>query len=140
MTEQNKKIVRRVIDEVWNRGEYSILEELIARDFVGHSSSIESETHGPEGYQQFFADQRDAFADIHYTVEEQVAEGDLVATRWTARATHTGEFQGIPPNGHKGTIEGISIFRIANSFIVECWTNYDALGLLQQLGQMPANG
>jgi steroid delta-isomerase-like uncharacterized protein len=140
MTEQNKNIVRRVIDEVWNRGEYSVLGELIARDYVGHSSSIESETHGPQGYQQYFADQREAFADIHYTVDVQVAEGDLVATRWTARATHTGEFQGIPAKGHKGTIEGISIFRIANSCIVECWTNYDALGLFQQLGLMPANG
>jgi steroid delta-isomerase-like uncharacterized protein len=140
MSEQNKMIVSRVIENVWNQGDYSVVGELVARDYVGHSSLADGETHGPEGYQQYFQEQRAAFADIRYTVEDQVAEGDRVATRWTARATHTGEFQGMPATARKGRVEGISIFRVANGCIVECWTNYDSLGLIQQLGLLPTQG
>jgi steroid delta-isomerase-like uncharacterized protein len=140
MSEQNKMIVSRVIENVWNQGDYSVVGELVARDYVGHSYLAEGETHGNEGYQQYFQEQRAAFADIHYTVEDQVAEGDRVATRWTARATHTGEFQGMPATARKGRVEGISIFRVANGCIVECWTNYDSLGLIQQLGLLPTQG
>jgi steroid delta-isomerase-like uncharacterized protein len=140
MSEMNKMIVRRVIEYVWNQADYSVVGELIARDYVGHSSVVEGETHGPEGFQQYFQEQRRAFADIHYTVEDLVVEGDRVAARWTARATHTGEFQGMPATARNGRVDGISIFRVANGCIVECWTNYDSLGLIQQLGLLPTQG
>jgi steroid delta-isomerase-like uncharacterized protein len=140
MTEQNKVIVRRVIEEVWNQADLNVVGELVARDYVGHAPLAEGETHGPEGFQQYFQEQREAFADIHYTVEDQVAEGDRVATRWSARATHTGEFQGMPATARKGRVDGITIFRVANGCIVECWTNYDSLGLIQQLGLLPTKG
>jgi steroid delta-isomerase-like uncharacterized protein len=138
MSEQNKILVRRIIDEVWNRGSDFPVSALIAKDYVGHSSLAEGETHGPEGYWQYFNAQRQAFPDIHYTVEDQITEGNRVVTRWTARATHLGEFQGVPPTARMGMVTGISIFHISNGNIVECWTSYDALGLLQQLGVMPA--
>jgi predicted ester cyclase len=80
---------------------------------------------------------RGAFPDIAHTIEDQVAEGDKVVTRLRAHATHKGELMGIPPTGEEVTIEGISIWRIANGKIKECWVNYDALGLLQQLGAIP---
>lgn len=138
MSEQNKQLVRRAVEEVWNRGNYAVVDELVANDFVIHASTPEEEIHGPEGAKQYFVELRQAFPDIHFTVEDQIAEGDRVVTRWTARATHTGPFHGIPPTGAQGAITGIDIDRIANGKVVECWVNLDELGLLQQLGVIPA--
>lgn len=138
MSEQYKALVNRVLEEVWNRGNHSVVDELVARDYLGHSGAGGTETHGREGYKQFFATQREAFPDIRYRVEDQISEGDKVVTRWTAQATHEGEFQGIPPTGRQGTVKGITIFRIANSSVVECWTFADELGMMQQLGILPA--
>jgi steroid delta-isomerase-like uncharacterized protein len=138
MSDQNKEIDCRLIEEVWNRGNFDIVDELVASDFIGHSSVPEKETHGPEGVRQFYMALREAFPDIHFTIEDQVAEGDRVVTRWTAEATQTGEFQGIPPTGNHGTITGITIDRIAGGKLVECWTEIDELGLLRQLGVVPA--
>ena len=136
MSEQNKALVRRAVDEIWNRGNFAVLDELVASDFVVHMPP--DDIHGPEGVQQFFTMLRNAFPDIHFTVEDQVAEGDKVVTRWTARGTHTGEFQGIPPTGKQSRLEGIDLDRIANSKAVECWSNMNELDLLQQLGVLPA--
>jgi steroid delta-isomerase-like uncharacterized protein len=138
MSEQNKMLVRRTIKEVWSAGKYAVVDELVARDYLGHSSTQATQTHGAEGYKQFFVAQRLAFPDIQYTVEDAIAEGDKVVVRWIARGTHRGEFQGIPATNKPGTVTGISIFRLANGKIVECWTNLDELGILQQLGIIPA--
>jgi steroid delta-isomerase-like uncharacterized protein len=140
MSERNKLVAQRAVDEVWNRGDFAVVADLVARDYVGHASTPADETHGPEGYRQFHATLRAAFPDIRFTVEDQIAEGDRVVTRWTARATHSGDFQGIPPTGRRGRVTGITIDRVAGGKIVECWTNADDLGLLQQLGVIPASG
>ena len=137
MSAQNKMIERRLIEEVWNQGNFSVVDEVVARDYIGHSSTPAGETHGPAGYKQFYAALREAFPDFQVTVEDQIAEGDKVVTRWTARGTHLGEFQGIPPAGRRGAITGITIDRIANGKVVECWTNADDLGLLRLLGVVP---
>ena len=137
MPEQNKVMVRRTCEEIWNRGNLAVIDERFASDYLGHSSA---EIQGPESAKQFAAAMRSAFPDFHYTVEDQIAEGDRVVTRWTARGTHEGEFQGIPPTGKQVTITGIGIFRIANGKIIESWTNADMLGLMQQLGAVPAPG
>ena len=79
------------------RGDVAIIDELIAGDFLGHAAPPANETHGPDGYKQFQAMLRAAFPDIHFTIEDQIADGDRVVTRWTARATHTGAFRRIPP-------------------------------------------
>jgi steroid delta-isomerase-like uncharacterized protein len=110
-------------------------DELLASDFAGHSSM--AETRGPDEAKQFFASLRAAFPDIHFTIEDQIAERDKVVTRWSARATHTGDFRGIPPTGKQGHVTGITINRVANGKIVEGWTNLDELGLMQQLGVIP---
>lgn len=135
MSEHNKMLVRRAIDEVYNQGNLAVLDELVASDFVIHSPS--AEIHGPAGAKQYVAMLRAAFPDIHFAIEDQIAEGDRVSTRWTARGTHTGEFQGIPPTGKQVRMAAIDIDRIANGRVVECWTNSDDLGLLQQLGIVP---
>ena len=136
MSEQNKALMRRGIEEVWNGGNFDVVDELIAGDYVGHQPPIEN--HGPAGVKRYFAMLREAFPDIHFTIEDQIAEGDRVVTRWAARATHLGVYQGIPPTGKPGTVTGITINRVADGKVVEGWTNLDSLGMLQQLGVIPA--
>lgn len=136
MSQQNKMLVSRGIEEVWNQGNFGVADEILASDFAGHSSM--AETRGPEEAKQFFASLRAAFPDIAFTIEDQIAEGDKVVTRWRARATHAGEFQGIPPTGKQGDITGITINRLVNGKVVEGWTNLDELGLMRQLGVIPS--
>jgi steroid delta-isomerase-like uncharacterized protein len=138
MSEQIKMLASRGIEEVWNRGNFEVVDEIIASDFAGHSSM--GETHGPDEVKQFFMSLRSAFPDIKFSIEDQIAEGDMIATRWSARATHTGDFRGIPATGRPGTITGVSIYRVVNGKLVEGWTNLDELGLLKQLGVIPAPG
>jgi steroid delta-isomerase-like uncharacterized protein len=136
MSEQNKALMRRVFEEIYNQGKLTAADELAASDFAVHMPS--QAIHGREGVKQYVAMLRAGFPDIHFTIEEQVAEGDRVVTRWTARGTHTGEFQGLPPTGKQVRITGTDIDRIVDGKAVECWTNMDELGLLQQLGALPA--
>lgn len=138
MSEQNKTIVRRAFEEVYNRGNLDIVDELVSSDFVVHASS--EDIHGPTGLKLYVTALRQAFPDLHLTIDDQVAEGDRVVTRWTARGTHTGTFQGTPPTGKHGTMTGIDIDRVIDGRAVECWTNTDELGLLQQLGVVPTPG
>ncbi len=138
MSEQNKAFVRRLIDEVIGKGNFALVDELVAADYVGHTPFPETNTR--EGHKQFFAALRQAFPDLQITVEDQLAEGDKVVTRWTARGTHKGEFAGIPPTGKRAVMTGIDIDRIANGKLAECWSNTDHLGLMQQLGVIPTPG
>lgn len=136
MSERNKMLVRRAVEEVYNQGNLDVVDEIVASDFVIHSSS--EDIHGPEGTKQYVAMLRAAFPDLHISITDQIAEGDRVATRWIAQGTHTGAFQGIPPTGKPVRVTAIDIDRVANGKVVECWTNVDELGLLQQLGVVPA--
>jgi steroid delta-isomerase-like uncharacterized protein len=136
MSEDNKKLVSDGIEEVWNRGNYDLVDEIVATDFVGHSSM--GETRGPEEAKLFWMSLRAAFPDLAFSIEDQIAEGDKVVTRWIARGTHTGDFRGIPATGKQGQITGMTINRIVNGRAVEGWTNLDELGLMQQLGVVPA--
>jgi steroid delta-isomerase-like uncharacterized protein len=137
MSQDNKMLVRRAVEEVWNQGNYDALREFVSSDIVIHLPAGSNEIHGPEGIQQFFEATRAGFPDLHFTIEDQLAEGDRVATRWSARATHTGEFEGMPPTGKQVTLSGTDIDRIANGKVVECWSYSDDLGLMQQLGAIP---
>ncbi len=140
MSERNKALVLRAIEQVWNRGDYDNLGELVASDIVIHSATPGGDIHGPEGIRQFYGALRAAFPDLRFTVEDQVAAGDRVVTRWTASGAHTGMFQGIPPTGKQVCLAGIDIDRFVNDKVVECWPIADELGLLQQLGVVPTPG
>ena len=136
-TEENKALDRRFAEEVWNRGNLAVVDELMSADFDGHDPTMPA---GREGFKQFVLMYRSAFPDIHITIEDQIAEGDKVVSRWTARGTHQGELMGIPPTGKQATVTGINIERFANGKFIEEWSNFDALGLLQQLGVVPIPG
>lgn len=135
MTEQNKALVRRIFEEIENRGNMAAADQIFARDFVNHLPF--GEMHGIEGAKQFASMLRTAFPDLNTTVEHQIAEGDRVASRWIARGTQKGEFQGVPATGRQMKITGITISRIANGKIVEQWGNPDLFSMMQQLGVIP---
>ena len=137
MTEQNKAIARRVIEEVFSEGRLDTADELIAPGAIGHDPAMPEALHGPEGVKDAAAGYRGGFPDLVLRVEDQCAEGELVCTRWTAVGTNSGEFWGIAPTGKQATVVGITIDRITGGKIAESWTNWDALGLMQQLGVVP---
>lgn len=137
--EQNKHLVRRAVEEIWNQGNYDLLEEFITNNFTIHSSNPDEKEYGLEGVIKFYTQLRDAFPDIHFTIDSQVAEADRVVTQWTAQGTHRGNFRGIPPTGRKFKITAIDIERIVDGKVVECWPSMDELSLLQQLGVTPQN-
>jgi len=132
----NKEIVRRLGVEPWE-GNLGVIDELTAPDYVGHDPSMPEPQRGPEGIKEFVSGYLAAFPDGKFTIDEQLAEGDLVATRWTGRGSHQGELMGIPPTGKQVTVSGITISRVVKGKVVEEWTNWDTLGMLQQLGVVP---
>jgi steroid delta-isomerase-like uncharacterized protein len=138
MSEQNKRLVRRAVEEVWNNGDYDNLAEFVSEDFVVHAATPEREIHGRDGVRYFYTALRSAFPNLHFTIDAQIAEGDCVVTRWTARGMHAGSFQGVPATGKHVTFSGLDLDRIVDGRVVECWANVDELGLMQQLGAIPA--
>ena len=138
MADDLKATVRRVIEEIYGAGSLDAADEIFAADFVGHDPALPEPLRGPAGLKEAAAGYRAAFPDLRVTVNEQVGEGDVVATRWTATGTQHGELFGIAPTGKQATVSGVTIDRFADDRIVESWVNWDALGLLQQLGAIPA--
>ncbi len=136
MSEDNKSLVRRAFEEIYNQGNLFAVDDYVAGNFVIHASS--QDIHGPAGTKQYMAMLREAFPDFHMTIEDQVADGDRVVTRWTAEGTHLGEFQGLPPTSKHWRMTGIDIDRVVDGKVVECWTNTDDLGQMRQLGVIPA--
>ena len=138
-TEENKTNASRVFEEVFNKGNLSVVNELIATDYVGHASGM-PDFNGPEGFMQFAMMYRTAFPDLNMTMEDTVAEGDKVVNRWTARGTHKGDLMGISATGKQVTTSGTVISRYVGGKQVEAWVNMDQLGMLQQIGVIPPMG
>jgi steroid delta-isomerase-like uncharacterized protein len=136
MSEQNKARIRRVIEEVYNRGDLALVDEVAASDLVIHAGP--QDIRGREGAKQYVAALRAGFPDLRFTIEDQVAECDMVVTRWTARGTHGGAFQGLPATGREVRMAGTDIDRIVGGKVVECWAHVDELGLMRQLGVVAA--
>src|SRR5215217_3493261 len=137
-TEENKTLVRRFEEEVWNGRKPSLVEEFFAASHIFRAAG--SPPLDREGHRQMIAYFQSAFPDGRNTSEELLAEGDKVVQRWRFRGTHQGAFQGIAPTGRHVTLTGISIWRVDGGTIVESWHELDSLGLLQQLGVSPTPG
>jgi steroid delta-isomerase-like uncharacterized protein len=137
MSEENKAIARREV-EMFSTGDFSIADEIYSKDYVGHDPAKPEPIRGIEGAKEEAAGYRAAFPDLTLTIEQQVADGEYVATRWTASGTHEGDLEGIAPTGRSTTTSGISVTRIVDGKIVEDYTEWDALGLMTQLGAVPA--
>ena len=135
--EENKAIVRRVIEELWNKGNLAVIDELYAADFVRDDPATPGVPGGPDSEKQVATMYRSAFPDLRLTIEGMIAEGDQVALRWTSTGTHRGDLQGLAPTGKSIQTSGITILRFANGKVVEECARWDTLGLMQQLGAIP---
>ena len=133
-----KELSRRIFEEVWNNQNLSAADELIASDFVDHDPQSPLSVQGIEAYKQFVRYYLNAFPDCHFTVEDEISEGQMVVTRWTVTSTHTGNLGAIPATGRRISVTGISCIRVENGKAVESWTNWDTLGMMQQLGVLSA--
>lgn len=138
-TDENKALIRRFNEEAWNKGNLAIIDEVFASNWVGHDLAP-GLPPDREGLKQMAGAFRAAFSNIRTSVDDEIAEGDKVAWRWTFKGSHTGEFMGIPPTGKEITLTGVSIDRLAGGKFVERWDGVDTLGMLQQLGAIPAPG
>jgi predicted ester cyclase len=136
MSDKNKMQIRRVIEEAYNRGDLGVVDEVASSELVIHASS--EEIRGPEGAKQYIVALRAGFPDLRLTIEDQIAEGDMVVTRWTARGTHMGTFQNVSATGRKIWLSGTDIDRIIGGKVVECWAHVDELQLMRQLGAIEA--
>src|SRR3989442_3119382 len=134
MSETNKTVVRRLFEEVWNKGNLPVTDELFAPNYAHHDSSTPDVGRGPESEKKRATLYRTAFPDLRLTIEDIIAEGETVTARSSCKGTHKGDLSAIAPTGKQFTISGISIARITNGKMVECWVDRHALGLMQQLG------
>jgi steroid delta-isomerase-like uncharacterized protein len=140
MSELNKRVVRRLFEEVWNKGNLLVADELFTPNYAHHDSSTPDVGRGPESEKKRATLYRAAFPDIQLTIEDIIAEGETVMARWSCRGTHRGDLRGVAPTGKQFNISGVSIARFANGKVAEGWVNWDALGLMQQLGVVPEIG
>ena len=137
-TEQNKAIIRRFYEEFFNQGKLEVADELHGADFKHYDSGAPDPGGGPEGYKRRNAVFMKAFPDRAVTIDDLVAEGDKVVTRSTLRATHTGDLPGVPATGKRVVVTAIIISRFQDGKIVEEWEDWNALGMLEQLGVLKA--
>src|SRR5712691_5973952 len=139
--EENKTLVRRFFQEFWDQKNIAAADAFIAANHVDHTpGSPPGLPPGPEGFKQFASVYFTAFPKLRITIDDQVAEGDTVVTRWTTQATNSGSLFGMPATNKSATFTGITIDRMAGGKTVETWTNFDALGMMQQLGVIPSMG
>jgi steroid delta-isomerase-like uncharacterized protein len=138
LVEENKAVVRRYFEEVWNRQDLDVVDEIIAPDLLDHEVDGSEQRSGPEDVKSYLAGYYfKALPDVHITVEFQVAEGDKVLTYVTVRGTHQGELLGVAATDKRIKVTGMSVDRIERGKIVEGWVSWDQLGLLKQLGANP---
>jgi predicted ester cyclase len=133
----HKQAARQVFEEVFNRADFEVANDLFTDDFIAHAFP---DLRGPEGVRTIVTGFRNGFSDIEWTIEHLFGEGAYIAVRWTARGTHDGEFRGHEPTGTTVEIPGTTILRVDNDRVAEGWTIFDALGLFEQIGAIDTSG
>ena len=136
MSAENEALVRRFFEEFCNDRRADVVDEIVAADYVSHGPQAPP-AQGPDGVVARVGLYQEA-VDGHWTIDDLFSAGDRVVTRWTGTGTHVGELMGLPATGQPIAVEAITIHRIADGQIAEEWTVWDALGLLQQVGAVPA--
>ena len=138
MSKENKEKIRRVFEEAFGQGKVEVIDEVLHSDFVCYDPNSEAgEVRGAETIKGEVGYFHNAFPDFFWRVEDQVAEGDKVTTRYTLGGTHEGEFFGVPASGRRVEISGINIDRFEGGKLVEEWASYDLLGGMHQMGAIP---
>ena len=137
--EENKAVIRRAYDELWNERNVEVVDELVTEDFLNHAAPPDRQ-RGRQGLKDVVRMFEVAFPDFRYEVEDVISEGEKVAVRDVFRGTHQGDFMGIPATGNRVTMEAIHIYRFREGKLAEHWVARDDLGMLQQLGAIPPPG
>ena len=137
-TETNKALIRRWVEDGWNAGNLALVDAIYAPNVVQHDPSSPAPVTSSEALKMYVSSFLTAFPDLHFTIDDLLAEGDKVLWRFTAQATHTGPLMNIPPTGKRTTVTGMVLFRVANDKIAEVWVNIDTLGMLQAIDVIPA--
>ena len=138
MSEENKALIRRWFEEVWNKGREEAIDEMFATDGIAHGLAEEPEKkmRGPRDYKPFYQKFRAAFPEIEVVVDDTIAEGDKVAARCTVRGKHQSDSLGFAATGKSTEFTGMTIVRIADGKIVEAWNNFDFMTMFKQLGAL----
>ena len=139
-TSDNKAIIRCFVEEVLNKRNAALIDELYSNDYVGHDPDRPAPRRMEDMKQIMDQMLGKVFPDAQYSIDGLYAEDDVVIWHWTFRATHQGEVMGIPPSGKPINISGVNIFRIVNDKVVEDWVYRDTIGMMRQMGAMPAPG
>jgi steroid delta-isomerase-like uncharacterized protein len=139
MSEENKAITRRIFEEVWGAHNADSVEKYFAAGFINHPE-LPGVPQGAEGIKALVSLFAGAFSDEEQVIEDQIAEGDRVVTRWSTTGTHTGEYAGIPATGKRVKTTAITIYRFEGGKAVEGWSEYNSLETMQQLGVVPTPG
>jgi steroid delta-isomerase-like uncharacterized protein len=134
MSQEHKTVIRQVFDEIWNKADFSLVDQVYGTDYVAHVAGAPKDVEGPEQFKQFVALHSVLASDLSFSIDDQIAEDDSVATRWTATAAPTSGLVSMPTNAQEIKVTGISIHRFADGKIVESWDNWDALTLYQAMG------
>jgi steroid delta-isomerase-like uncharacterized protein len=136
MATDNREKSRRIFEEVWNQKNVGLIDELVATDYVHHDVQS-ADQKGIEAYKQFVDLYLKAFPDIRFNIEDQISDGDTAVIRWTVTGTHNGDLPGLSRTGRPISVTGITIARLSDGKFIESWNNWDALGMMQQLGAVP---
>ena len=137
MPNQNCQVMQRWFDEVWNQGREETIEELLTADAIQGLGAASEMVVGTSGFREFYRHFRGAFGDINIVIDDAIEQGDLVALRWTAQATHTDDGLGISATGKRVGFTGMTFARVQGGQVVEAWNSWDMMGLMYQLGQTP---
>ena len=140
MSAKNKAIVSRLYGEVWNARRIELVDEIISPSHALHGPIGEGSSIGPEAYKSQVKRFLKGFPDLRFAIEDVVAEDEKLVVSWTITGTHEGEFMGIPATHKKVSVDGITIMHIVNGKIMDSYANWDALGMMQQFGVVPALG
>jgi len=131
--ENGRTVARRFTEDLWDKGEFDVADEIFVPDFVD-PDPVSGQIAGLQGYKEMVGAFRIAFPDLRVKNEDVIVEEDKVVVRWKARGTHNGQLMNIPPTGKQVSLKGIDILRLDNGRIAERWGEFDALGMLSQLG------
>jgi steroid delta-isomerase-like uncharacterized protein len=140
MSDENKTIVRQLYEEVWNKRRLELVDEIISPSHALHDPNLTDSAIGPEAYKRQVTRFVTAFPDLCFNVEDMFGERDKLAVAWTISGTHKGEFMGIPATDKKVSVDGITLNHIVNGKIMDSYISWDSLGLMRQLGVVPALG
>ena len=141
MSEENEALVHRYFEEIWNKGNLDLIDDLFTANFVRHGpTGTEGEVRGLEGFKGLVSMYHNAFPDLRVPIEDLIAESDRVVTRWRASGTHQGELLGSAPTGNQASVTGILIDRISGGKIEEEWVDYDTFHFMQQIGAVAQPG